>query len=160
MKKEFENFDKEKEAAYNAALKYLSALKTEKQVRDKLAQKGFGNEAILYVAEKCKKYGFINDEHYADSYVNSYQISKGKNKLRFELQVKGVKREFIENAIAKLGDETEAIERIAEKYAKNKEKNVKNMQKCVNHLLSKGFTLDYVFPIVRKIFAFDVWEDE
>lgn len=159
MKKNFANLEEEKEAAYHAALRYLSAIKTEKQVRDKLAEKGFSKDAVFAAVKKCKEYRFIDDLAYAKAYVANYQFSKGKNKLKFELQTKGIHSEWISQVLETVADETGVIETLAGKYMKNKEKDAKNRNKCVHYLLAKGFSMDDIFPVVRKIFKVDYEED-
>lgn len=142
--------------AFDYALKVLSnAMKTEKEVKDKLSARGYPAEIIGEVIVKIKEYGFISDGEYAKKYVASYGNKKGKNLIKTELKRKGVKDEDISAAIEET-DETEAVEALSEKYFKNRERTYENAVKCYRHLISKGF--DYELS-KRAAFSFIKEED-
>ncbi len=135
--------DSEKAVAYNKTLNLISKrIKTEKEVKDYLKQKGYVNKIITEVVQKLKEYNFINDQRYVKSYITSHINSSGKLKLKQELYNKGISKKLIEDAIENLQNQTEVIVRLKEKYMKNKEDNYKNKQKLTRYLLSKGFTYD------------------
>lgn len=142
--------------AFDYALKILSsAMKTEKEVKSKLALRGYPAEIIDEVIVKIKEYGFVSDGEYAKKYAASYGGKKGKNLIKTELKKKGVNDEDIAAAIDGT-DETEAVTALSEKYFKNKEKSYENAVKCYRYLVSKGF--DYELA-KRAAFAFIKEED-
>lgn len=142
--------------AFDYALKILSsAMKTEKEVKNKLALRGYPAEIIDEVIVKIKEYGFVSDGEYAKKYAASYGGKKGKNLIKTELKKKGVNDEDIAAAIDGT-DETEAVTALSEKYFKNKEKSYENAVKCYRYLVSKGF--DYELA-KRAAFAFIKEED-
>ena len=128
---------------FDSALNYISrSLKTCKQVRTKLIEKGYVKEVVNEVIYKLKDYGYLSDNDFAKKYVSTYQNTKGKRMLYANLKQKGVNDEDINDALSSLEDQTESAKKLAEKYLKNKILDRKNMQKCYNYLLSKGFDYD------------------
>lgn len=130
-------------ACFNRGLSILGkSMKTEKMLRDYLIEKGYPKQCIDKAIEKLIEYGYINDEQFCESYINSYSTSKSKRKLKYELLTKGVNEEIIEEKLESLIDEENEFEiclNLALKYLKNKEMDLKTKQKLYNHLASKGF---------------------
>ena len=128
---------------FDSALNYISkSIKTTKQVRIKLIEKGYVKEIVNEVIVKLKEYGYLNDSDFAKKFVATYHNTKGKRVLYAMLKQKGVNDEDINEALSTVDDQTENAKKLAEKYLKNKILDRKNIQKCYNHLLSKGFSYD------------------
>ena len=121
--------ENEKLVALDKALKYLSRIKTEKQVKDYLFSKGYTLETVRYVIAKLREYNYLNDEAFARAYFNSYCKSKGLRKLKFELETKGVSRDIIEEISSDFEDDEETLETLAKKYLSGKPRDRKTMQK-------------------------------
>jgi regulatory protein len=144
--------ESEMHTALDKAMTYLSgSVKSEKQVKDYLKEKGFTLPVVNEVCEKLNEYGFLNDGYYAQRYVESYATKKGVRLIRTELRRKGLKEEDVDEAISELGDQSDAALAIAEKYMRGKEPDMKNVQKLYRHLLSKGFTYDDAKSAVDRI---------
>lgn len=129
--------------------------KTEKQIRDYLLSKGFLEKSVESAILKLKEYGYVDDEAYAENYIKTYSRSKGKNRLKKELLLKGISSNIINYKLDEPFDEEEEYkncETICQKYLKGKEKNLKTKQKAFNHLLNKGFGFDVVKNVVGKCF--------
>ena len=153
-KKEIERlqFESEKIVAFDKASGYLGrGLKTEFEIRKYLKDKGYLNEIIEYVCEKLKGYGYIDDLVYAREYVNNYSRQKGRKALEFALIQKGVDKKIIRKVTENL-DNSDVCFDIAEKYIKNKEKNIKTKQSLYRYLLSRGFDYDQANITVEKLF--------
>ena len=74
--------------------------KTEKQLRDKLKQGGkYNDEIIDKTIEFLKSHNFINDEAYANRYIERFKDSYSKKVLVQKLFVKGIKKSIIDKAI-------------------------------------------------------------
>ena len=142
----------EKLIAFDKAVNFLSGIKSEKQVKDYLYQKGYRAKTVNYVLGKLKEYNYINDEVFAKFYIQNYNKKKGLRLLKFELSTKGVKDEIIEKVLENFDDNDETILQLAEKYLKNKERDKKTAVKLTNHLFSKGFTFDKINKVVKKLF--------
>ena len=140
-----------------AKLKALSLLnymdRTESQLRQKLREKSFDDNAIDKAVDYVKSFGYINDAGYAERYILSKQGSKSKREIYASLTQKGIHREDIEIAMEncyKAEDELAAIQRLCEKKhfvaeeATDAEKN-----RMYNYLLRKGFKVDDVCKIIK-----------
>ena len=139
------------QACFDKALTFISsAVRTEKQIKDKLSKYGYLDEIIAKAIEKLKSYGYVNDEDYAKRFATTYKGVKGKRLIKLELKQKGVSEKDAETALEDIESQQEACDRLAEKYLKNKEKDQKNILKCYKYLLSKGFDYDEAKQAVDK----------
>ncbi len=143
-------------ACFDSALKIISkSIKTEKEITDKLIKKGYLKEIVDEVIVKLRGYGFADDKHYAESYVSTYKGVKGKRLISLELKKKGVKEEDSGDALDGIEGEFETALKLAEKFVRNKEKDVKTLQKCYKHLLSKGFSYEDSLNAAKKVINID-----
>lgn len=132
--------ESEKQTALDKALSHVSfSQKTEKDVSDYLAKKGYLPAVISYVTEKMREYGLIDDSAYAERYAESAIKRKGKRLIRAELRRKGVADDVIEQAVEELGGEEESARALAEKYMRGKVADKASLQKAYRYLLSKGY---------------------
>ena len=139
--------DSEKNTAFDKALTHISATqKTEKQMRDFLQGKGYLPTVIDYVVEKLRSYNFLNDEQYAEAYVESLSKRKGSKLLRMELRGKGVSDAAIDEALDTLpaGREEETAKALLEKYMRGKVHDRVTLQKAYRYLLGKGYDYEVV----------------
>lgn len=148
--------DSETARAFDKALSFISlSKKTKKQVRDYLTKKGYTDKTIDRALEKMQSYAFIDDEDYARDYARSVSANKGKRLIALELKRKGVSDADASAALDEFGDELPSATAVAEKYAKNKEKNRENLLKCYKYLLSKGFSYDTAKQAADEIFRYE-----
>ena len=142
-------------ACFNRGLSLLEkSMKSEKMLRDFLQEKGYPKESITKAIDKLKEYGYIDDENFCESYINSYRFSKSKKKLKFDLLSKGIGQELIEKKIEELfdeGDERENLLNLGQKYMKNKEFDLKNKQKFYNHFASKGYDYSLILNVWEEL---------
>lgn len=136
-------YDEESSSCLNYAMSSLAkSAKTEKEIKRKLLEKGYLLEICESVILKLKEYGFLNDESYAERYCNGNIGQKGKRLIKAELKNKGVSESIAEEVTSAIDNELETAIKIAEKYVKNKDKDVKTLAKCYKYLISKGFSYD------------------
>lgn len=132
--------------AFADGIKYLSrARHTENEVRGKLNSKGYEDEAIDGALKKLRDYGYVDDEGYAKAYVSVYGASRGKNRLRYELSLKGVSREIIEGVLP--DDEYRSAYLLAEK----KKSRYDSTEKLVRYLLSRGFEYEVARRVASEV---------
>lgn len=144
-------FDSEKTKAIEKATAYISrAMKTEKQLTDYLAKKGYGTAVISFTLDKLKSYGYIDDVKYAVAYIKTYSKKKGEKLIKYELKQKGISDEDFSLAIKEQAPFEDACFSVAEKYMARKEKTRENLAKLYKYLLSKGFSYDQVGSVVDK----------
>jgi regulatory protein len=145
--------EKLKEKAY----RYLAARpRSEKELREKLRQKGAGVKLIDRVIEELKEKNLINDEKFAESWAQSRIANRpmGKFLLRRELLQKGIKKETIEQVIKEAysqENETELAKNLLRKKSrmyKNPE-DVKTKKRMADFLLRRGFSYEVVRQAVK-----------
>ena len=142
-------------ACFNRGLSLLEkSMKSEKMVSDYLKGKGYPKSCIDKAIEKLKDYGYINDENFCESFINSYCFVKSRKKLKYDLLSKGIKENIIDQKLAELMDEDEERENLlslAQKYMKNKEFDLKNKQKFYNHFAGKGYDYSIILNVWETI---------
>ena len=134
--------ESEKNAAFDKALTHISATrKTEKQIREFLAKKGYLPAVCDFVVEKLLGYGFLNDGEYAEEYVGFAAVRKGSKLIRMELRQKGISETEIENALGTLDTESEvsSATAILQKYMRGKTADRETLTKAFRYLMGKGF---------------------
>lgn len=145
-------FENEKGQALNKAVTLLGKnLKTRRQMRTYLNDKGYSKNIVDYVIDKLSEYNYINDINYATIYVKSVKNKYGKLKIINNLRQKGISEKDIDEVMQEFESDTQSILTLAQKYMKNKEINQDNMAKLYRHLLSKGFGYDEVNSVLRSI---------
>lgn len=144
-------FDSEQSVCFDKAMNYLSrGMKTRKQMRDYLLGKGYSAEVVDCVLNKLADYKYVNDEYYAQAYVQANLAAKGERRLKQELQQKGISSALAEKCCVVEPDVAKAnAERLADKYMRNKPRDLKTLQKLQRYLLSRGYDFDTVNAAVR-----------
>ena len=140
------------------ALQLLTGMdRTENQLREKLKQKEYPTEIVEQVIEYVKSFGYINDERYAQRYIEYKKTRKSKKELYMELVQKGIDKEQIASALNEYyvdEDEEEAIRLLAAKKRIDvSESSVIEKKKFCDYLLRKGFN----YGSVRKVLEVSSW---
>ena len=136
-------FESDCQIAFSKAVANVcKSIKTQSQVQKYLFDKGFSAEVVQNTISKMKEYRYVDDGEYVKSYVRTYQQSKGKKRIVFELKQKGVEQEYINLVDDLIDDQKEYALAIAQKFAKGKEMDLKNVQKLYRHLATKGFDFE------------------
>lgn len=123
------------------ALRFLSYRpRTEKEIRDKL-----GVDCSEEIISKLKSYGYINDEKYAEDYIESRIRSKPRSQklILLELKRKGIVMPMNDYRMP-MNDSQLA------KKALEKKKNLKTREQAMRFLASRGFTWDVIEKTVKK----------
>lgn len=139
--------ESEKNTAFDKALSYLSATrKTEKQVREHLAGKGYLPTVCDFVVEKLRSYNFLNDGEYAEAYTEFASNRKGRRLIRMELKNKGISETEIDEALASMSEEKEeeAAKNCLQKYMRGKEVTRETLQKAYRYLMGKGYDYEVI----------------
>jgi len=142
----------EKQTALDKALTHISvSMKTERQVRDYLKNKGYLEDVCDFVLEKMRGYALVDDLQYAQRYAESAGKKKGARLIAAELKRKGVSDESIREAVSQMEDGTDSAKRVLERYLRGKEINRDTLRKAYGHLISKGFDYDTVQSVLRAL---------
>lgn len=142
----------------NSALKIIErSCKTEKEVIEKLKEKGYGDSSINKSIEFLKEYNFINDVNYAKAYIKDKLNSVGSQKIKYTLLQKGIAKEIIQEELADLNKENEknTAFNLAKKkldiIRKKENDNYKISGKLYRYLISKGYGYDITSEIIKEV---------
>ena len=142
----------------NTALKTIErTYKSEKELVQKLALKGYDDHIINRTINFMKEYNLLNDNNYATMYVKDKSRNIGKKKIKYSLLQKGIDEEIIESELEKINnDEVKAIvyEMALKKYkvfSKRENDNYKLTQKLYRFLMGKGYGYDLIKDVVKSI---------
>jgi Uncharacterized protein conserved in bacteria len=142
----------------NSALKTIErSYKTEKEVIEKLKEKGYGENAINISIEFLRQYNFINDTNYTKAYIKDKLNSYGSQKIKYTLIQKGISKEIIEDILADADKDNErntAINLAKKKLdviRKKESDNYKISGKLYRYLMSRGYGYDIVNEVVKEV---------
>lgn len=147
----------EQNKANNYATKYLSLKwRTEKEIRDKMIKKGFDEKVINETIVYLKKYDFIDDERFAETYAEEkVRLKKlGGYRIKRELLNKGVDETIADEVIEKYSDDE--YERALElgnkkiKSYKNDDRNAK-YRKLGGYLQRRGYSYACVSKVLKEL---------
>ncbi len=118
--------------------------RSEKEIRDYLRGKTENPEQII---NQLKEQGLINDERFAEEWVESRRRSRklGMRVIKQELMQKGIDKELI-NRIMNLNLRIKNEEEVAKEALQKKKIEIR--QKAINYLMRKGFDYEVVKEVV------------
>ena len=140
-------------SCYEYAMDVLSKYpKTEKELRIKMYQHGYDSQMVMKTLEKLKVENFLNDKMFAESYLNSEVMRKGKPLflIQQKLTMKGIDPKIIaELSQAFAEDIQEGIEnRIQKEINQYKKKGVDGFE-IIQKLMRKGYRLADIKKVVK-----------
>lgn len=107
----------------------------------KLNEWGAGPEEADAVCDRMEELGYLNEAAYAARIVEVYSARGfGEKKLRDELYRRGVPREEWDEALARVGDSTQAIDDFLRKKLTGWTGDRKQLQKVTAALVRRGFS--------------------
>ncbi|HCI44970.1 MAG TPA: hypothetical protein DE315_05525 [Candidatus Omnitrophica bacterium] len=131
--------------------------RSEREVRDKLRQKGFSEPTADEAVGYFKGIDLVNDRLFAQKWI-TWRLAKpfGLKRVRLELKEKGVAPELIEEQFAQVKPdyaEEEVVARLAKRQAA-KHSGVpreKMKQRVYGYLMRRGFNPAAVFKAIKDI---------
>ena len=148
----------EQKNATRKAMRLLEHMdRTEKGLRDKLRQSGFGPEAIDAALAYVESYGYIDDSRYARTYIAYRMDSKSRQKIIQELIGKGVDRETAvaaweeEAALNSPDERTLLIRTVEKKYTPGTELDEKEMRRLYGYLVRRGFQFSDISSVLEEM---------
>ena len=140
----------EKSQAVDKAMTHLSAtMKTERQMRDFLAGKGYTDAVCDYVIERLRYYNFIDDYAYCRAYVASVH-GKGRRAIEADLIRRKASRDAINEVLDEFEESDDEAFELLKKYLRGKEINKMNLLKGYKYLLSKGYSYNTAQSAMEK----------
>ena len=134
--------------------------KTEKQLKDKLKQsKKYTDEIIEETIKFLKKHNFINDEDFANRFIELHKNQYSEKAIRQKLYEKGIKKDIIDKVIEQnkeLFESKELIKKILLKkcpnyYSIKDAMDLKERQKIYAYLARKGFAYEDITDVINNI---------
>ena len=134
--------------------------RTEKEIREKLTQKGYDENITEDEIAFLKDYGFINDLRYAQRFVSdAINLKKwGKARIRAELLRKGVDREIIDNAVEDAFmdiDDDRLLKEMQRRFKNSDLSNIKERTLIFNFYMRRGFSPDEIKGAMNSMCSFD-----
>ena len=127
------------------------------QLKSKLKDNGYPDEIIDHAIEYVASYGYVDDERYAHAYIESASRTKSRRQIENDLMRKGVDKQTISSAIARLMQEQDedAEEELIRRYLVKKHydratASYEERRKMIAFLYRKGFLLDKIYKIVGE----------
>jgi regulatory protein len=116
-----------------------------KELIDKLLQKGETPEATEYAADRLESLGVINDRDYSHMIVRHYAAKGyGAGRIRNELYARGVPRDYWDDALAGIPDQSETIEHLIDLKLRTDNPDRKELKKLTDYLYRRGFSWDEI----------------
>lgn len=148
--------ENDRKVAFDMAVSYMEKyVVSEKAIRDYLKKKAFSSAVIDETVKKMKEYGFVDDEAFAKNYFESMSASKGKRAIANKLKEKGVSKEIVDELLESVQeeDEIQKATALAKKFVKNRDKSLKTKQKCIAHLIYKGYDYSVAQQVANITFS-------
>ncbi len=135
-----------KSTALDVALRALALrARSEKEIVEKLSQKGFDEREIAQAMAKLAEHALVDDKAFAGQWA-SYRVRRGMGPYRIaqELRQKGVDRETSDDALANLNEDSmlESARELAEKHLRRGGNNAR--QRAQAALMRRGFGFDVI----------------
>lgn len=156
----------EPDRATNAALNLLAHRgRSERELRQRLRQKGFTQAAIDATIRRVVDWGYLNDERFAASWVEQRSSSKPRSRraLAHELREKGVDRELITHAIdeADIDEAADAKRLAADKWRKERAQPLdKRRQRTAGYLARRGYSWQIAKQAIDALAAEEADDEE
>ena len=134
--------------AKKRVLYYLkSADKTREQIRRKLKEGYYPDEIIEETFRFLDRYGFADDDRYAEQYTEELRGNKSRKEIALKLKERGISREKAADIIAGLCDEDEynaCAKALKKKYMHGIGGSREDRQKAYAYLARRGFSYDAI----------------
>jgi regulatory protein len=141
-------------AALEAGLHLLGYRdRSEREMRQRLAQKDFGPEVIEAAVVRMKEYGYLDDDDFARQVIEGQQFKgKGRRAAEYALRKAGVSDEQMAAALDQdYPAENEVA--IAVQWAERRAdvSTPEGKQKLIRQLASRGFSYDVAQQVVAQL---------
>ena len=126
--------------------------KTEKELRIKMYQQWYDSETVTRTLEKLKQDNFVNDELFAESYINSEVIRKGRPLLVItqKLEMRGIDKSIISKVVHDAWDEIDnwVLQWIEKEIKQYKKKWVDGFD-IIQKLMIKWYRLGDIKRVIK-----------
>lgn len=131
--------------------------RSEKELSDRLRQKGYEEDIVVSVIARMKEYGYLDDTAFASSWVSSRGKTRGSRLLAQELRFKGVDKETVRETLSESRNGEEelqaamvvAIRRVGERP---KDSSREAQAKLAAFLQRRGFGWEAIRPVLKHLY--------
>ncbi len=144
------------EAAKQKALSLLDRRDYSRaELLQKLAEKGFDAAAAETAVDRLAALGFVDDGRYAPIVVRHYAArGYGAQRIRGELQRRGIPKELWDTAMAELPEQDETVDRLLRARLRGAQPSDRAaLKKATDALRRKGFGWDEISAAVERVRA-------
>lgn len=154
-------YDEATKKAVLAGIKHISyKQRTCKEVADKLRTLEYEEGQIELATDKLKEMGFLDDERYAQEFVDTRKIRYGRKRIFLELRKRGISEQL---ADAALDDQLDKEDTYAQALEMGQKKFVqcdglepaKAAARVQGMLLRKGYSFDVVNGVIKELGVFN-----
>lgn len=144
-------------SAREAALTLLDyRSRTQRELEQRLIQKGYSEETIARVIEQLENVDLVNDERFATDWVASRITHRpvGKSRMNWELRRKGVAPEIVEEALEQVDEDKEfemALDLAERKLGGKAIEDPESKRKMAGFLQRRGFHWEIVSRALDKL---------
>lgn len=148
--------EEEQSKANDQALRFLSyRQRSEKEIIDKLKEKGFQEKIIENTLIYLREYKLVDDLEFAKAFMNDkiYLNKFGPERIKHELFKKGISQEIIQEVLDEDEDEYHRGLELAKKKLPSYRKDDRNgkYRKLGGFLQRKGYSYDCIYKILREL---------
>ncbi|MFH1996275.1 MAG: regulatory protein RecX [Candidatus Omnitrophota bacterium] len=133
--------------------------RSEKELRDRLKQKGYGDSVVTQVLDDLKRVGAVDDAKFAKFWIESrmHLNPVGAVVLRHELASKGIVESVVEDALVSSGCSAESEYEIARTMAVGRIERLRRIDKrkaakrLFDFLARRGFDYGVIHKILDEL---------
>lgn len=128
--------------------------RTESGLREKLKQGMYPDDLIDAAIDYVKSFGYLDDDRYAEQFVESRKGTKSKKEIRALLLQKGIRKEKIDRALEKCWQEEDSAEAIRALIRKKRvdlsQASEQEIQRLYAFFGRKGFRFEDVRQVIQN----------
>jgi regulatory protein len=139
---------------FRLSIAKLKKPQTSDELKNYLIREGAPSDVAAEVLDKVKARHYIDDDLYALQYVDQKKRQNGPEKIKVDLQQKGIHSDIISKVIQQIPEHQILCELIPAKIRSIRNKSKKAMMSSVRmHFISKGYTQDIVEGVILHALA-------
>lgn len=146
------------EKAKQRAFRLLAmCARSEKELREKLKEKGFEEPVVEEVAARLRELNYLDDESFARQWARNLAVNRlfGNRRIAASLMEKGITQTLIRQVLSEVREELseeEAIIHLIRKKVDNRtgKMDYREKRRLAQSLMGKGFPLGLVFDILNR----------
>jgi regulatory protein len=127
------------------------------EVEEKLKNWAVQKKLIPSIIDELQKEGYLNEERFAKVFAGGkFRINKwGRQKIEFELKLKGIPKDFIETGVSEI-DEEDYLRVLKDLITKKQgelkpDKDLNIREKIIAFVQAKGYETELIITTIKKL---------